>query len=82
MSTLEEGCTLDKFWELFLTACPPPADMPREVVNTYKWFYAAGLGCAAVLLKRLENESLERRDSILAQIEKDCNAAGGAPNAS
>lgn len=77
MSTLEEICILDKFWELFLTACPPPADMPPDVVNTYKWFYAAGLGCATTLLNRLEKETPERRATILAQIEKQCVEATG-----
>lgn len=70
--TLEEACTLDQFWELFLLACPPPPDMPREVVDTYKWFYAAGLGAAAVLLQRLEIEPPERRAALIAQIEKQC----------
>lgn len=84
MDTLENACSLDKFWEMFLGACPPPAEMPREIVDTYKWFYAAGLGCAAMLLKRLENEPAERRAAILAQVEKQCveSTAPGVRHAS
>ena len=80
--TLEEACTLEQFWSLFLVSCPPPADMPPDVVASYRWFYASGLGCAVVLLKRLENEPAERRAAILAQIEKQCiEATGVALNA-
>jgi hypothetical protein len=75
--TLEDACTLDQFWEMFLLACPPPPEMPREVADSYRWFYAAGLGCAAVLLKRLETETPERRAAIVAQIEKQVSEATG-----
>jgi hypothetical protein len=74
---LEEVCTLDEFWGLFLLSCPPPPGMPPEVVASYRWFYAAGLGCATVLLKRLETEHPERRAAILAQVEKQCIEATG-----
>jgi len=75
---LEDMCTLEKFWELFLAACPPPTEMPPEVVASYRRFYAAGLGCAVTLLKRLEEEPTERRAAILAQLEKQCIEATGA----
>jgi hypothetical protein len=70
--TLEEGCSLDVLWNLFLIAAPPPVGMPQEVVESYRWFFASGLGTAVLLLRRLETESPERRATILAQIEKQC----------
>lgn len=79
MTSLEEACSLDRLWEIFLTACPPPSNMPSDVVNSYKWFYASGLGCATALLKRLESESPERRATILAQLEKQCMEVNNEP---
>lgn len=72
MTCVLEEVTVEEFWQLYISANPPPSTISQEEIEFAKYLYYAGFGAMLVIAKRMETETPERcnpiREKLMAEV--------------